>query len=73
MKYSKGDAIEVTCNGRTVDGIVVLASPNSQSLFIAFDAMFGGHVGMMPVTMRDANSGYSIIDDTEITIRKVFQ
>jgi len=70
VSYVKGDTIEVTCQGRTVDGVVVLASTNSLSLMISFDAMFGGHVGMMPVTMRDDSNGFSIIDGTEVTIRK---
>lgn len=68
--YAKDDDIEVTCEGRTVEGKVILASPNSISLMIGFEAVFGGHLGMMPITMRDANNGYSIIDGTEVTIRK---
>ena len=68
--YTKGDAIEVSCEGRTVEGVVIFASANGLSLMIGFEAMLGGHAGMMPVTMRDATSGYSIIDHTEITIRK---
>lgn len=71
--YAKDDDIEVTCEGRTVEGKVILASPNGLSLMIGFEAMFGGHVGMMPVTMRDQNNGYSIIDGTDVTIRKVQQ
>jgi hypothetical protein len=70
MKYVKGDAIEVTCEGRTVEGEVIMASANSLSLMIGFEAMLGGHVGMMPVMMRDAHNGSSIIDGTEVTIRK---
>lgn len=70
MKYTKGDTIWVSCEGRTVDGVVIMASENSLSLMLGFDAMFGGHVGMMPVTMIDEFNGYSIIDGTEITIRK---
>ncbi|MBT1509362.1 hypothetical protein KIP88_02510 [Bradyrhizobium sp. SRL28] len=71
MKYAKGDNIEVTCEGRTADGVVIMASENGLSLMIGFDAMFGGHLGMMPVTMRDGVSGYSIIDGTEIVLKKV--
>jgi len=70
-KFAKGDNIEVTCEGRTVDGVVIMASENSLSLMIGFDAMFSGHLGMMPVTMRDGVSGYSIIDGTEVVIKKV--
>jgi hypothetical protein len=73
MKYVKGDPIDVTCDGRTVEGVVFLASANSLSLMIGFEAIFNGHVGMMAVTMTDANHGYSIIDGTEVTIRKRMQ
>jgi hypothetical protein len=68
--YKKGDDIEVTCQGRTADGKVLMASPNSQSLMISFDMICGGHVGKMPVTMTSEISGFSIIDGTEVTIRK---
>lgn len=70
MKFAKGDRIEIDYNGRTVDGAVTLASPNGLSLMIEFEAMLGGHVGKMPVSMIDATNGYSILDGTEITIRK---
>jgi hypothetical protein len=70
VSYAKGDPIDVTCDGRTVEGIVIMASANSLSLMIGFEALFGGHAGMMPITMRDAHNGYSIIDGTEVTIRK---
>jgi hypothetical protein len=49
----------------------MMASANGLSLMIGFDAMLGGHVGMMPVTMRDGVSGFSIIDGTEVVIKKV--
>ena len=70
MRYAKGDAIEVTYEDRTVDGTVIFASPNGLSLMLGFEALLGGHAGMMPVTMRDGSNGFSIIDGTEITIRR---
>ena len=73
MSYTKGEAIDVTCEGRTVEGVVIFASPNGLSLMIGFEALFGGHAGMMPVTMRDGSNGFSIIDGTEVTIRKRLQ
>jgi hypothetical protein len=66
---TKGDKIEIIHEGRIIDGIVLMASGNGLSLMIAFDAMITGHLGMMPVTMRDAVSGFSIIDGTEIMIK----
>jgi hypothetical protein len=67
---TKGDKIEIIHEGRIIDGIVLMASSNGLSLMIAFDAMITGHLGMMPVTMRDAVSGFSIIDGTEIMIKR---
>lgn len=49
----------------------MMASANGLSLMISFDAMLHGHAGMMPVTMRDGVSGFSIIDGTEVIIKKV--
>ena len=68
--FINGEAIEISCEGRTVNGVVIFASPNGLALMLGFEAILGGHVGMMPVTMLDATSGYSIIDRTAVTIRK---
>jgi len=70
MTFAKDDEIEIDSDGRTVDGIVIFASPNGISLMLGFEALLGGHAGIMPVTMRDAATGVSIIDGTEVTIRK---
>lgn len=70
--YEKGDSVQIEHEGRTVDGTITLASPNGKSLILAFEAMLGGHVGQMPVTMRDDGlTGYSIIDGTEVRVRKM--
>ena len=80
MSFSKGDKCMVTCGDRTVEGVVVLMSENQISGFIEFEAMLGGpdgfHLGKMPIMARtstDAARGiyHSIIDDTEVTIKKV--
>ena len=68
--FIKGDAIEVVYKGHTVEGTVIFASPNGLSLMLGFEALLGGHAGMMPVTMRNDSDGFSIIDGTEITIRR---
>ena len=60
----------ISCDGRTVDGVVVFASHNGVSLMLGFDAMLSGHVGMMPVTMRGDANGISVIDGTEVSIRR---
>ena len=69
--YKKGDLIEITCDGRTVEGVILMASSNSISLMIGFEAILHGHLGKMPVLMSDdLTSGQSIIDGTEVFIRK---
>jgi hypothetical protein len=72
MKLQKGDNIVLTCEGRTVEGTILMISDNQVSAIIGFDAMLGSHAGMMPVTRWDAaRSVYrSIIDGTEITMRR---
>lgn len=71
-RYTKGDAILIDYEGRTVEGEVLMISENQVSAIIGFDAMISGHAGMMPVTRWDkARNVYrSIIDGTEVTIRK---
>ena len=69
--YTNGDQIEVTCDGRTVEGVVLIASPNNVSLAIGFEAIFAGHVGMMPIFRHDDGVYRSIIDGkTEVFLQK---
>lgn len=72
MTLKIGDRISIQYNGRTVPGEVTLASKNGLSLMIEFDAMLGGHVGTMPVTMKSVTEGFSIIDGTLVTIKKAY-
>jgi hypothetical protein len=53
-----GDAVNVTLEGRTVEGVVLLASTNGRSLMLSFDAMLGGYVGQMPVLDADGSGEY---------------
>jgi hypothetical protein len=48
-----GDPIWIDYEGRTVEGTVMMASENGRSLMLGFEAMLGGHVGMMPVLLQD--------------------
>jgi hypothetical protein len=50
MIFKRGDFVRVNYQGRTVEAMVTLASPNGQSLIIMWgDGMLGGHVGVMPI------------------------
>jgi hypothetical protein len=73
MKLEKDDAIVVTCGDRTVPAKVEMISSNQVSILISFDALLGGHSGIMPATRWDmARNAYrSIIDGTEIIVKKL--
>lgn len=68
--FVKGDVIEVSCDGRTVDGVVVVMSPNQVSAVIEFEAIFGKHCGAMPILLHDDGTYRSLIDGTEVTLAK---
>ncbi len=48
--WKTGERCRITYDGRTVDGAIKLASTNGKSLMLAFEALLGGYVGMMPVS-----------------------
>lgn len=73
MKLENGDEVAVTCGDRTVPANVVMVSSNQVSILLSFEAMLGGHAGMMPATRWDMerNAYRSIIDGTEIIVKKL--
>jgi len=60
-----GDAVKITYEGRTVDGFVIMASPNGRSLLVKFEAMLGGYVGMMPIL-----DGRDVFNDKPVTLAR---
>ena len=48
-----GDPIDITCEGRTVEGEIELLSENQDAMVIAFEAILGGYAGRMPVLRLD--------------------
>lgn len=58
MTFKTGDRVKITCEGRTVDGVILLASENGKSLALSFEAILAGHVGMMPVSRADDGDRY---------------
>jgi hypothetical protein len=47
--FKAGDAVRITCAGKTVPGTVSLASANGWALMLEFEAILAGHVAMMQV------------------------
>jgi hypothetical protein len=68
MVYQRGDILQVTCKGRTVEATVLLASPNDVSLMLGFEAILEGHVGMMPVLLGEDGTYRSIANNVEVEI-----
>jgi hypothetical protein len=64
----EGDAVLITCDGRTVRGTIVLASPNERSLMLEFEAMLHGFVGKMPVLRDDAGVYRTVIGQHPVKI-----
>jgi hypothetical protein len=53
----RGDVIWIERGHTKMRAMIVLASPNEVSLAVAFDGMFCGYVGWMPL-LRDDNGEY---------------
>jgi hypothetical protein len=51
--WKKGERVWITMGDRTVDGVVLLASPNGLSLALVFEAILGGYAGMIPAYWDD--------------------
>jgi hypothetical protein len=68
--WRTGDAVQIECDGRTVPGSVTLASPNSISLVLSFEAILDGHVGMMPVLRHDDGVYRSIVTQVAVRLSK---
>lgn len=66
----RDDLVTATYQGKTVDAVVQLASPNGKSLIIRFEAMLGGHLGVMPVLQDDEGDYWSLMEGNQITLVK---
>lgn len=49
MTFQTGDRVQITFNGQTVMGEVLLASANGLSLTLVFEQYLGGYMNLMPV------------------------
>jgi hypothetical protein len=68
--FQRGDFVEASADGKTVKGMVTLASPNGQSLIIMFDDMLDGHVGMMALS-GDGRGFVSLMTGTPVTLKRM--
>lgn len=68
-EWRSGDAVMITCDGETIEGTILLASPNSVSLMLGFEAILAEHVGMMPVLRHKDGVYRSIVNRTEVGLR----
>jgi hypothetical protein len=63
-----GDPVMVTFEHETVEGFVRLASGNGRSLVLAFDAILGGYLGMMAVSVDDDGKATDLLTGRPVTI-----
>ena len=70
MAWRTGDQVHIVLDGVLVDGVVTLASPNGRSLMLAFNAVLGGHVGMMPVLQHDDGVFRSLVSEAVVELTR---
>jgi len=66
--YQRGDFVQLTCAGRTVQAMITMASPNGRSLVAMFEALVDGHAGVMPLSQLDDGSFVALITGTPVTL-----
>lgn len=72
MSLEKGSRVLITYKGRELEGRVILASQNQQSLMLAFDGMLGGYVGSMPVLLAPGDDCYrDLIEHDPVEVREL--
>jgi len=69
MNFQTGDHVEITCEGRTVDGVVSLASPSGMSLVLSFEAVLNNHGGIMPVLRCDDSNYIAVLSGAQVIVR----
>jgi hypothetical protein len=68
--WKAGDGVLIEHDNKVVTGIVMLASPNSASLMLGFEAIIDRHVGMMPVLRHEDGVYRSIISQTAVQLSR---
>lgn len=62
MIYTTGQKVRITYCGDSIEGTVLLGSPNMRSLMLAFPGILGRHIGSMPVMRGDDDTYRSLMD-----------
>lgn len=70
MKFRSGDSVDITADGRTLAGMVTLASPNGVSLMLEFDGMLDGHLCAMPVQQEPDGRFVSLFTGKVVTLQR---
>lgn len=68
--FRTGDSVKITADGRTVEATVLIASGNSVSLMLAFEAILHGHAGMMPVLWEN-DEYFTLIGGHTVEVKHV--
>lgn len=71
IALKQGDRIEIRCDGRCLEGMVIFGSENGLSLMIGYEAILRGFVGMMPVSWEGGR--WMDLGGKELEIRKIKQ
>ena len=71
MTLQKGSRVLINYKGRELEGRVIAASANQQSLMLAFDGMLGGYVGTMPVLLDPDATYRDLIERKPVEVREL--
>lgn len=69
MTFKTGDEVEITCEGRTIDGIIEIISDNQYAACLSFDAMLDGHAGTMPVLLDHEGIYRALMTNAPVAIK----
>jgi len=65
----EGISANITCQGCTVNAVVVKASPNRTTVLFRFEGILAGYAGVMPVMWNQQRKRYEdLINEQEVKI-----
>jgi len=66
--FTAGQSVEITCEGRTVEGTMRVTSDNGISLIVEFEALLAGHAGLMALMWAGAGEYRSLINGVAVSV-----